>query len=244
MEAIQRMREVELMSLEMARIAKQSLLAMQTRFSDAGVINSLDSICDSMTQIAQHNERLNQISKLDKFLHFPELPIEIRLKVWKILMHRSRLVELFYEPSYGLAGRLQQIPIVLQICSESRAEGLKKYSLRLDVYRMNCYTRIDPDQDRILLLESDGRIHPNDEGYRPKTSKARHILFGKILKPSVLKSIKHLMIDRDVFGPSDFRADTLWTGYSQRIRGTRESGYSWPLQHFQRRLCFYRGHET
>ena len=72
--------------------------------------------------------------KLNNFTFFPELPFELRLKIWRQAFPGPRVVKV---NSYGMVNldgycfhafcSASQLPIVLSVCQESRAEALRYY---------------------------------------------------------------------------------------------------------------------
>ncbi|KAE8451999.1 hypothetical protein EG329_002164 [Mollisiaceae sp. DMI_Dod_QoI] len=77
-----------------------------------------------------------------KFTLFPQLPPELRLRIWFFALPRQRLVELkedTTQPSYfpiAISERFIEsvysptpVPSILHACKESRAEGLRHYKL-------------------------------------------------------------------------------------------------------------------
>jgi len=66
------------------------------------------------------------------FPRFPELPTEIRLKIWKYCLPAPRALEVDYGECSDFLHCKYPPPIALQICRESRAEALKHYELAFD----------------------------------------------------------------------------------------------------------------
>jgi hypothetical protein len=75
------------------------------------------------------------LQPLEKFALFPKLLIEIRIKIWKLLSTQPRKVKLFFDKPSAIREKSRliegqsKIPVVLQICQESRAEGLRFYTM-------------------------------------------------------------------------------------------------------------------
>lgn len=64
-----------------------------------------------------------------QFTRFPDLPPELRLKIWKIASQALRTLELFYR-HIGREIRCHQAPpALLHVCHESREVGLEVYHL-------------------------------------------------------------------------------------------------------------------
>jgi hypothetical protein len=66
------------------------------------------------------------------FPRFPELPTEIRLKIWESCLPDPRALEVDYGDRSEFLRCKYPPPIALQICRESRAEALKHYELVFD----------------------------------------------------------------------------------------------------------------
>lgn len=69
---------------------------------------------------------------LETFTLFPNLPLELRLKIWCYAGDHPRTLQLtdtwdLTEQGVGIEGN-NQVPGILQACSESRQEGLKHYT--------------------------------------------------------------------------------------------------------------------
>jgi len=94
------------------------------------------------------------------FTLFPNLPSELRLKIWKHIAPGPRIVELQYatEPKRlveSIPGTLHPVspdwiskyppPIVLHICQESRMEVLKSYQLALGPHENLIYVEFSFD---------------------------------------------------------------------------------------------------
>jgi hypothetical protein len=78
------------------------------------------------------------LQPIESFTLFPDLPVDIRIKIWKLLSFERRKVKLFFLPrsvahkkSHLIKGQ-SKIPTVLHICKESRAAGLRYYTLCLE----------------------------------------------------------------------------------------------------------------
>jgi len=78
---------------------------------------------------------------LETFTLFPKLPIEIRLNIWKLLCTHPRKVKLFYYQIPDIYEKPRLIhgqskhPAVLEVNHESRAEGLRFYTLCQELIR-------------------------------------------------------------------------------------------------------------
>jgi hypothetical protein len=91
------------------------------------------------------------LQPLETFTLFPRLPIDIRVKVWKLMSTQPRKVKLFFDTPSGSRAESRtiegqsKIPVVLQINRESREEGLQFYTqckesvgVRLVGHWVNC----------------------------------------------------------------------------------------------------------
>lgn len=109
---------------------------------------------------------------LTTFQLFPKLPIEIRLRIYRLAAHEPRLIELehlngyFSHYGYQVARQSRQAPALLQLCRESREEGIHFYEKR--------------------NFQAPGLEYPSvpiqDDDYRPYIWYSPHvdiILFGK-----------------------------------------------------------------
>jgi len=74
------------------------------------------------------------LQPLETFTLFPRLPIDIRVKIWKLMSTQPRKVKLFFDISSASRAESRtiegqsKIPVVLQINRESREEGLRFYT--------------------------------------------------------------------------------------------------------------------
>lgn len=96
---------------------------------------------------------------LETFALFPNLPLEIRLSIWKLLSTQPRKVKLFFGVTAETCDMPRMIdgqskhPAVLGVNRESRFEGLRFYTLYQEVIRdrpldawVNCiYVNFDSD---------------------------------------------------------------------------------------------------
>ena len=71
---------------------------------------------------------------LKEFTLFPRLPIELRNNIWELVCFQPRVVRLLPEHSPFLSATEHKVkgqtpaPMILQICQESRREGLRHYT--------------------------------------------------------------------------------------------------------------------
>jgi 2EXR family len=110
------------------------------------------------------------------FTRFPDLPIEIRFKVWKLACFVTRNVDIAtgtvgitFGEEDGTAARPHYYrsrclpPALLHVCKESRQEGLKYYKLDFGVdYKVPASGRPIPE----LTVSSPPRIYINWETHR------------------------------------------------------------------------------
>lgn len=78
-----------------------------------------------------------------EFSYFPKLPIELRMKIWKlswlprnvtVIVHSRRSYEWL---QFHLFGSRTPVPSALHVCRESRAEASRIYKLRFDTDTRN-----------------------------------------------------------------------------------------------------------
>lgn len=69
-----------------------------------------------------------------EFPHFVRLPYEIQYKIWEMLAEEPRVVPINTRTDNGL---YSSIPPILHVCSESRAVGLKHYTLAFKSQRFD-----------------------------------------------------------------------------------------------------------
>lgn len=89
------------------------------------------------------------------FPRFPELPTEIRLKIWKHCLPGPRAVEVDYGEHSEFLSSKYPPPIALHICRESRAEALKHYELAFDSGPNAGRIYFDFSQDGLHFQSSD-----------------------------------------------------------------------------------------
>jgi hypothetical protein len=120
---------------DLQRVNEQSILP--------ALMASLN-VCHPETQISMQRPAMPP-KPLTEFHKFVDLPIEIRMKVWKKLIKQPRLIEIEHDPriwnqkkrsqfqcpkdhrSWRVAYRSRTTPVVLQINKETREEALKSY---------------------------------------------------------------------------------------------------------------------
>jgi hypothetical protein len=91
------------------------------------------------------------LSNPQSFSHFPDLPVEIRLRIWQFAAPcRPRVIQIGYDPNKscwkawkdGLGG----LPSIVHVSQEAREEALKPYTKVFDAY-------VDPDEDTIFISD-------------------------------------------------------------------------------------------
>lgn len=118
------------------------------------------------------SEQLEEMGiSLQNFTLFPQLPAELRLKIWFFAMPRQRLVEIMVDKTYDvLPTSVHQdkwsyirtvrsptrVPAMLHTCHESRLEALKHYHLSFgedisSIDRRNARIYFDPSVDVLYL---------------------------------------------------------------------------------------------
>lgn len=106
-----------------------------------------------------------------EFHYFIEFPPEIRLKIWRLTMPPLRCIRICYSPEptprdWKLKEKLlppreksctRRVPVILQVCNESREEGLRVYQLSLAALFPD-HTIYFNDGTNIIYLEKDGVV--------------------------------------------------------------------------------------
>lgn len=96
-------------------------------------------------------ESLDVMAATQEFTKFPELPKELRLKIWENASRVPRHIERLYDAICWKVDNFCPPPAVLQACRESREVGLKFYVL----------TTFDTPEQRpkIYLNELDDNVY-------------------------------------------------------------------------------------
>ncbi|KAL3426258.1 hypothetical protein PVAG01_03049 [Phlyctema vagabunda] len=108
---------------------------------------------------------------------FAELPIELRLKIWRFCMAGPRILKTTYETSLGQYVCSTPPPITLSINQEARAQTLRNYTyLRLTSRGQLAPIPIDFGRDTVYLSELGPilQTHLHELLYNLSTSEARH----------------------------------------------------------------------
>jgi hypothetical protein len=106
-------------------------------------------------------------SSLPGFTLFPELPLELRLKIWSFITPGPRTVSIkykglsFYSIGKGFSAAAgwrspDPVPIILHICRESRNEALKSYQLAFGSYLHPGRIYFDFSKDTLRFGNSQG----------------------------------------------------------------------------------------
>ncbi|KAE9381206.1 hypothetical protein N431DRAFT_424799 [Stipitochalara longipes BDJ] len=101
------------------------------------------------------------------FTLFPDLPVEIRLKIWSFIAPSPRTVSIKYKGlSFNSIGKgflaaagwrsPDPVPIILHICQESRTEALKSYQLAFGLYLQRGHIYFDFSKDTLRFGNSQG----------------------------------------------------------------------------------------
>ncbi|CAL3971736.1 unnamed protein product [Diplocarpon coronariae] len=145
-----------------------------------------------------------------EFELFRKLPPELRRMIWRTAMPHQRVVELiyhhkdivygwptqdwdyWYEDFYSTPRNFkfrthEEVPVVFQVCQESRREASKKYTLRLDTNLRRSLNLIDPVNDMLYITSF-------EDGVRQ-----RAIIDSKIWKDEAYRQIKHLSITMNLW---------------------------------------------
>jgi hypothetical protein len=94
-----------------------------------------------------------QTGKFDSFILFPQLPVELRLKIWKLSLPGPRVVLLkqdSFPPTKSFRSPAE-IPVALAVCRESRQEALIFYEFAFGVHEFPGEICFDFSIDSILL---------------------------------------------------------------------------------------------
>jgi hypothetical protein len=91
------------------------------------------------------------LKPITDFSLFLDLPLELRLKIWREVCHTSRVVEIHYNLDDGRFVCSCNPPSVLQVCRESRSEALKIYKLSFGSPAMPPHVYFYPGIDRVYF---------------------------------------------------------------------------------------------
>lgn len=101
------------------------------------------------------------------FPHFPELPTEIRLQIWRHSLSGPRAVEVDYGHGSEFLYSGYPPPIKLHICRESRIEALEHYELAFDSRPNACRIYFNLSRDGLHFRYGDTfSIFPPEEMLR------------------------------------------------------------------------------
>jgi hypothetical protein len=127
---------------------------------EATTLNPIpQNIPNRLPDLLSHLLKLNVVDSiypsLETFTLFPNLPIELRLKIWNYSSRQSRtllLSETWYLDQKDFKGleigsieNNNKVPAVLHTCSEARQEGLKNYTACAKRCSHNIYNIQIPD---------------------------------------------------------------------------------------------------
>jgi hypothetical protein len=148
-----------------------------------------------------------QISSDSQFSLFPMLPVELRLKIWKMALPGPRIVEVYLgfvtDLETGRSTNLLRVnappPTLMHVSFESRKVALEKYWLRLGNETVSGNNlRVDPQEDTIFIPRS-----LSDPG-----SRVRDLINGRAWSEEARESIRYIAVDenawRDLKGPDGF----------------------------------------
>jgi hypothetical protein len=111
------------------------------------------------------------------------LPIELRLKIWKLNLPGPRMVDVAFKKGPDPKFLVNHPPPTnLSICKESRQEALKKYTLMLGASRIKSDHWIDPVNDTVMFCIS---LHPNFHGWNWDYREKIHFLIGDEAKATL-----------------------------------------------------------
>ncbi|KAL0931680.1 uncharacterized protein CTRU02_212633 [Colletotrichum truncatum] len=140
---------------------------------------------------------------LDRFHLFPQLPTELRLKIWNFNLPSPRIVPIRYgagslcfasntqspRPSTSGCTSYADIPINLHICHESRAEALKSYALSFGMTRNPGQIFFDKKRDVLYFGARDGYM----------ASEAQFLTVMALCDPKDLSEVRYLAINDSLF---------------------------------------------
>jgi hypothetical protein len=100
-------------------------------------------------------------SALTDFQLFPELPAELRIKIWRIALSTPREVEIkceklprsHEERNAAWFASTTPIPVLLHVCQESRFEALSTYTKAFRTCDSPRYTYVSFERDTIKLFD-------------------------------------------------------------------------------------------
>lgn len=119
-----------------------------------------------------------------KFVYFPFLPGEIRLKIWEyvLLTPYSPIIRQFFQNEFSIRPTAKYVnmtrtPVALRICHESRVEALKFYKLCLGSVSSPARTFLDYSTSYVYLCtRRSGYFRPMMKGLGPRDlSQIRHL---------------------------------------------------------------------
>lgn len=91
---------------------------------------------------------LQETGTLSEFTVFPELPIEIRLKIWKLAELGPRLIDFNRQVGRQVHPSVSQVDPLLATCRDSRYESQRTYK-RYKLYNLDgnteCHLRPETD---------------------------------------------------------------------------------------------------
>lgn len=124
-------------------------------------------------------------SELETFAPFSELPIEIRLHIWKIAVPRGRILRFnidFERNQYRIRGRFSRVPTIMHVCRESREVGLQDFRCG--------FPHLEPQNGGVYWSESDTLL------YVPGESVSWDSVYGflSVGIHKILPMVRHLAI--------------------------------------------------
>ena len=107
--------------------------------------------------MADPDQEMFPQDQLDQFDLFPQLPIELRLRIWNLALPQGRYILL--DPYQPLYERRISLPAVLYVSRESRSEALKKIML---IKSIKTYPKLLglKSKDLVINTENDTVVIP------------------------------------------------------------------------------------
>lgn len=143
-------------------------------------------------------ELSNTVSDTSAFTIFPNLPQELRLKIWRATFESRKITIRVESDGWISPGALFKYPVALYICSESRQEALQWYRLLFGDSRYPQYFNPLIDIPHIRH-GSVGSRRVNIPSPLFSFSSTFLVNLRKLLDSDFMSCLRHLAIDRDLW---------------------------------------------
>jgi hypothetical protein len=180
---------------DLAQPIRKLPATLSTESSASASVPTTKDLLQSMPASASEIESLAKDFLEPQFNLFPMVPLELRLKIWKMALPGPRIVEVYLDPpenpvtqEYDIYIRVNTPPpAVMHVNFESRQVALEKYWLLLGNKGIkHCFAQIDPAEDTIFI--------PWPKSY---TETPQHILAnGTFWSEEARESIRSLAMDQ------------------------------------------------